>query len=104
MGIAIVSKRTRIAVDVSPRPRRRIKTAAHKADQSLREYIVSILEESVPDTEDEEDEKSGILSDETIARMDARRARTAQYGGPATEAAEDIRRMRDENLSVDPGS
>lgn len=40
--------RTRIMVDVSPELRRRIKLAATQRDLTVREYVVHILDEAVP--------------------------------------------------------
>ena len=42
-------KRTRIAIDVSPEMRRRIKMAALEKDLSIGEYLGRILEEHVPE-------------------------------------------------------
>ena len=42
-------KRTRIAIDVSPEMRRRIKMAALENDLSIGEYLGRILEEHVPE-------------------------------------------------------
>jgi hypothetical protein len=44
-----VKKRARIAIDVSPEMRRRIKMAALQNDLKVGEYIGRFLEENVPD-------------------------------------------------------
>ena len=45
---AKVGSRPRLMIDVTPDLRRRIKVAAARQDQSVRDYVVGILEQAVP--------------------------------------------------------
>ncbi len=91
------ARRTRITVDVSPDLQRRIKQAALSADVSIRRFVESLLEEAVSELGEEAPETSGILSVESVARMDRIRESSRHWpGAGTTDAAEDIRRMRDE--------
>ncbi|MGH2514610.1 MAG: ribbon-helix-helix protein [Ktedonobacterales bacterium] len=41
-------KRTRLVIDISPELRRRIKLAAARQDQSVRQYVEDVLDKAVP--------------------------------------------------------
>jgi len=42
------AKRTRLVIDISPELRRRIKLAAARQDQSVRQYVMDVLERAAP--------------------------------------------------------
>ena len=62
------NKRSRLMVDVSPELRRRIKTAAAQRDVSIKQYIVEILEATVP-SDREEVVAEGVVTREAFERL-----------------------------------
>src|SRR3972149_1354866 len=83
------SKRSRLIVDVSPELRRRIKIAAAKRDISVRDYVVDILEQTVPTGDRIEATYEGPVTPAYVERL--RRTRAAiMRGRHFTEDSADL--------------
>ncbi len=90
-------KRTRIAIDVSPEMRRRIKMAALEKDLSVGEYLGRILEEHVPDEATKTRQRRPVtrkmLEELRQVREEIMHERE---GRPFEDSTEMIRQMREE--------
>ena len=75
------AKRTRLVIDVSPELRRRIKLAAARKDQSVRQYVEDVLDKMVP-------------TDTPLAR---------QLRPISAEWVEQLRQIQDEWARTHPG-
>jgi hypothetical protein len=62
-------KRTRLVVDVTPELRRRIRVAAAERDESVRDYVVGILERTVPRKEENDGAEGTPVTTEMIERL-----------------------------------
>lgn len=62
-------KRSRIAFDVNPALRRRIKMAAARNDLSIGEYLGPILEQNVPDEPATPSQRGYSISDEAFDQL-----------------------------------
>jgi hypothetical protein len=59
-------RRARLSIDVSTATRRRIRLAAARRDQSIRDYVVEALTERLrEDLGDEQPDQGGALTEET---------------------------------------
>jgi hypothetical protein len=91
------TKRTRITIDVTPELRRRIKMAAFKNDQSISEYLGSILGQVIPDYESTTQQRHPVtrktLNDILQVREEIMRERK---GEPFSDSVEIIHQMREE--------
>lgn len=82
------NKRTRLTIDISPELRRRIRMAAAERDQSVRAYILEVLEQTVPNG----GHSPGLVTDEMIRRLDDARERIMR-GRRFTEDSTDVIRQ-----------
>jgi predicted HicB family RNase H-like nuclease len=92
------AKRSRITIDVTPELRRRIKLAAAQNDLSISEYLGRILEETVPDDEDETQQDWQPLSPDILEEVDRLHARVVRESGGHIfeDSAEVLRQQREE--------
>ena len=59
-------RRARLSIDVSAATRRRVRLAAARRDQSIRDYVVEALTERLrEDLGDEQSDATGVLTDKT---------------------------------------
>jgi hypothetical protein len=72
--IVAVQKRTRLAIDIDPELRRRIKIAAAERDVSLRDYVVQSIEKALNDQPRVESPRGNVIGSETIAQFEKIRA------------------------------
>ncbi len=92
-------KRTRITIDVSPEMRLRIKMAALQNDLSVGEYVVRILEQSVPEEAPTKRIQGHPVTREAIERLRQLREAIMQdrQGKPFSEdSTEMLRQEREE--------
>ena len=91
-------KRSRIAFDVNPALRRRIKMAAARKDLSIGEYLGPILEQNVPDEPATSIRQGHPVTKETIERLKRTRAEIMQerQGRPFTENSTEMLRQERE--------
>ena|SRR2546421_11227319 len=90
-------KRTRIAIDVSPEMRRRIKMAALESDLSVGEYLGRILEEHVPDEATKTRQRHPVTRKMLEELRQVREAiMHEREGRPFEDSTEMIRQMREE--------
>lgn len=90
--------RTRIMVDVSPDLRRRIKLAAAQRDLTIREYVVHILDEAVPQAPALPSAERRKMTREDAAALFqlSSELASAHPDTPLVDSTEIIRQMRDE--------
>ncbi len=92
----MVSTRTRLIIDVRPELRRRIKLAAAAGDVSVREYVVSILEQVVPSEAAASGDPGRPITAETVRRLSETRAAVMRGRVFTDDSADLIREMREE--------
>ncbi len=92
------NKRTRITIDVSPEMRKRIKVAAAQHDLSISDYLVRILEHTVPDEASLTQQQARPVTREMLERVYQARALIMEHtnGRVFDDSVEIIRQMREE--------
>ena len=88
-------KRTRLAVDVSPDLRRRIKVAAAESDQSVRDYVVGILEQAVPARRSD----AGVVAAEMVRSFEDFRKRVTGGKLLPDDSTDILREVREERTN-----
>lgn len=89
-------KRLRLTIDVPPELRRRIKIAAAERDQSIRDYMVAILEGAVPREERRTTERGRVVTTAMIDRLRQLKEETMQGRTFSVDSAELIEQARAE--------
>lgn len=89
-------KRLRLTIDVPPELRRRIKIAAAERDQSIRDYVLTILEGAVPREERRTTERGRAITPAVIERLRQLKEQTMQGRTFSVDSAELIEQARAE--------
>lgn len=89
-------------VDVTPELRRRIKVAAAERDQTVRDYVVEILERAVPREQrppSQERPRGRLVTAEMVERFRQIQAEQGQpFADDSTELLRELRAERDAQL------